>query len=355
MGKKSAPAAPDYSAAAEKTAASNQDAQTRADTANRPNMNTPWGTSSWTSAAGVDPATGKPVTNWTNNVSLSGDQQKSLDDQMSIQSGKSDIARGMLGRLGEATAKPFDWDSMTKLADAPATGDDTRKRYEDALFDRMAPQHQQATAGLETQLQNQGLTRGSEAWNREMQRMGDQQSRERFNALEQGGREQQNQFGMNMQAANYQNTIRQQQIGEQSQRRAMPLNELNALLSGTQVQSPGFQNFNASQSAGGVNYSGAAQNQYGANMDAYNAKAGQAAGMMGGLGQIAGAAAMFSDRRLKSNIERIGTHPRGVGIYSYDIFGERQVGVMAQELQEVAPELVIKHPSGYLMVNYGGL
>jgi hypothetical protein len=64
---------------------------------------------------------------------------------------------------------------------------------------------------------------------------------------------------------------------------------------------------------------------------------------------------MFSDRRLKSNIVRVGTHPRGVGIYEYDIFGERQQGVMAQELQEVAPELVIKHPSGYLMVNYGGL
>ena len=318
-------------------------------------MNTPWGTSSWTSAAGVDPATGKPVTNWTNDVKLSGAPAESLDDQFDIQSGKSDIAQGMLGRLGEATSQPFDWDNLQALGATPDTGDATRQRVEQGLIDRMAPQHQQAQAGLEGQLANQGLTRGSEAWNREMQRLGDQQSRERFNALEQGGREQQNQFGMNMQAANYMNTIRQQQIGEQSQRRAMPLNELNALLSGTQVSSPGFQNFNTSANAGGVNYSGAAQNQYGANMDAYNAKAGQTAGMLGGLGQIAGAAAMFSDRRLKSNIERIGTHPRGVGIYSYDIFGERQVGVMAQELQEVAPELVIKHPSGYLMVNYGGL
>jgi hypothetical protein len=71
-----------------------------------------------------------------------------------------------------------------------------------------------------------------------------------------------------------------------------------------------------------------------------------------------GAAALplaFSDKRLKSNIVQLGTHPIGIGIYEYDIFGNRQIGVMAQELLEVMPDAVHQHPSGYLMVDYGRL
>ncbi len=63
----------------------------------------------------------------------------------------------------------------------------------------------------------------------------------------------------------------------------------------------------------------------------------------------------MSDRRLKSNIKRIGTSPLGIGVYEYDIFGERQTGVMADELEQVKPEAVLTHPSGYKMVNYGAL
>jgi hypothetical protein len=164
-------------------------------------------------------------------------------------------------------------------------------------------------------------------------------------------------FSQQMQQSEYQNRLRQQQIAEQMQRRGMSLNEMNALLTGQQVGMPSMPNFNTSQSAGGVNYSGAAQNQYNASMDAYNAKQQQQQSMMSGIGQVAGMAGMMmmSDVRLKSNIVRVGTHPVGVGIYEYDIQGERERGVLAQELQEVRPDLVHVHRSGYLMVNYGGL
>ena len=64
-------------------------------------------------------------------------------------------------------------------------------------------------------------------------------------------------------------------------------------------------------------------------------------------------AGLFSDRRLKSNIVQIGVHPLGIGIYEYDIFGHRDVGVMADEVESVMPEAIIEHPSGYKMVNYG--
>jgi polysaccharide export outer membrane protein len=62
-----------------------------------------------------------------------------------------------------------------------------------------------------------------------------------------------------------------------------------------------------------------------------------------------------SDRRLKTDIKRIGTHPLGIGIYSYKIFGKRQIGVMADEVLKVKPEAVIVGPDGYLRVDYGQL
>jgi hypothetical protein len=62
---------------------------------------------------------------------------------------------------------------------------------------------------------------------------------------------------------------------------------------------------------------------------------------------------VMSDRRLKSNIVRIGTHPLGIGLYEYDIFGERQRGVMADEVEQVMPEAVTTHPTlGYKMVRH---
>lgn len=92
------------------------------------------------------------------------------------------------------------------------------------------------------------------------------------------------------------------------------------------------------------------------------AKAGQQAGTLDWLtpflqvgGQLGAAAITKSDRRLKSNIRRIGTHPLGIGIYSYNIFGKPSTGVMADEVEKVKPEAVITGADGYKMVNYSML
>lgn len=67
-------------------------------------------------------------------------------------------------------------------------------------------------------------------------------------------------------------------------------------------------------------------------------------------------AAMFSDRALKKNIVKLGTRPDGLGWYSYDyIWGGSHEGVMADEVQKVKPEAVMRHESGFLMVDYGRL
>ena len=74
------------------------------------------------------------------------------------------------------------------------------------------------------------------------------------------------------------------------------------------------------------------------------------------LGALAGGAGlfkmMFSDRRLKSNIVKVGDHPMGFGIYEYDIFGHRQKGFMADEVEKVIPEAVSER-MGMKMVDYG--
>lgn len=71
-------------------------------------------------------------------------------------------------------------------------------------------------------------------------------------------------------------------------------------------------------------------------------------------GNLIMAAAMFSDRRLKRNIKKIGEFENGLNIYSYDyVWGEPSVGVMADEVEKVFPDAVIIHNSGYKMVDYG--
>ena len=68
-------------------------------------------------------------------------------------------------------------------------------------------------------------------------------------------------------------------------------------------------------------------------------------------------AALFSDRRLKRDIERIGTRPDGLGVYAFRYLWSplRHVGVMAQEVLKVKPEAVLTTPSGFMAVDYGML
>ncbi|MGR3638314.1 tail fiber domain-containing protein [Alterinioella nitratireducens] len=64
--------------------------------------------------------------------------------------------------------------------------------------------------------------------------------------------------------------------------------------------------------------------------------------------------AVASDERLKTDIARIGTAPNGLPVYQFSYIGMAGTyqGVMAQDVLSYRPEAVIRHPSGYLMVNY---
>ncbi len=70
---------------------------------------------------------------------------------------------------------------------------------------------------------------------------------------------------------------------EQAYIQDRPLNLVNALRSGAQVQSPTFQGYAQQGQTQGANYLGAAQSQYQAGMDATNAANAETSGMMSGL------------------------------------------------------------------------
>ena len=78
-------------------------------------------------------------------------------------------------------------------------------------------------------------------------------------------------------------------------------------------------------------------------------------GGVAALGTQLGSAYFMSDSRLKSNIERLGTLPNGLGWYEYNIFDRRERGVMAQEVAAVRPDALGPEVAGFLTVNYGAL
>jgi len=81
-------------------------------------------------------------------------------------------------------------------------------------------------------------------------------------------------------------------------------------------------------------------------------------GGMGVFGKGLGAASAlmaFSDERLKEDIAPVGKLNDGQNVYSYRYKGDPvpRLGLMAQEVIEHKPEAVARHPSGFLMVDYG--
>jgi len=427
-GKASAPPAPDYLGAATAQAQASEKATNAQNYANRPVVNTPFGTQSWNTNAVIDPATGQKYTQWTQNTSLAPGLQDALDYQIDTQVGRSQLASGFMDRVRDEYKNPFDYANLPKMAQmnkpaslttnltdytpglstafnfgsVPTIDSGFRDQVATQLMERMQPVHDYQQNQLETKLANQGFTQGSEAYNRALNELNQRQAMERFQALDQSGNEAQRLFNMQMQSqntgynqnmgaaqfsnqalgqasaldmarmnamnqamqqqqgmnqnyANYQNQLRQQAIAEQMQRRGMSLNEMNALLSGQQVNLPQMPSFQPAGRAETPNILGATQMGYDAQLGAANAQNALFGNLLGAGAQLGSAAFMFSDRRLKSDIKRVGTHAIGVGIYDFTMMGMPQRGVIAQEVQQVRPDLVKRHANGFLMVDYGGL
>lgn len=328
----SPPPAPDYAGAATATAAGNLEAAKYATAANRVNQYSPYGSSTYKQGnpgSDTDPQ-------WAQTISLSPVGQQLLDYANNSALGLGSQTGQALDRVDQSLSQPFDINSAN---------DATQKAYQN-ITSRLDPQWAQRTSQQETALTNQGLRPGMEAYDNAMRDF----NYGRNDAYTQA----------NTQAMGFAPQAMQLELAARNQ----PLNELNALRTGSQVTNPQFSNVPQQQTTAGANLSGAAQAQGQYDQGLYNAGVGQSNAMMGGLFQLGAAAAgapsggflsSFSDRRLKSNIVRLGDHPLGIGVYEYDIFGRREIGVMADEVLDVMPEAVSVHPSGFMQVDYGRL
>lgn len=293
------------------------------------------------------------------------------------------------------------------------------QEVQDALMQRIEPQRQRDYESLQTRLAGQGIGVGTAAYDREMQNFERQSNDNRLGAVLAGGQEQsrqaglaQNQamfansgiaqnnanatalFGMGEDQRRYGDSMAQQNFGnqqaiqgrqdaigdarfgqqgaifdaqdnarsrslqEQLAMRNQPINEITALMSGSQVQTPQFGIAQSAQIPT-TDYAGITQqgfNNQQANYQQQNANWQQTMGGLFGLGR---AAIMSpSDIRLKADIEPMGQRG-GHNWYSFryvwDEPGTLREGVMAQEVMQTRPDAVLTHPLGFLMVDYDKL
>lgn len=61
---------------------------------------------------------------------------------------------------------------------------------------------------------------------------------------------------------------------------------------------------------------------------------------------------LFSDRKLKTEIEKVGELPDGLGVYNYKLFDKRHVGLMSDEVKKLYPLAVKLGTDGFERVMY---
>ena len=256
----SAPAAPDYTGAASSTAAGNL-ANLRAQlAANRVNQVTPYGSLAY-SQSGTD-AYGNPT--YTATQTFSPAQQGILDQSQALQSGLLGTAQSGMPYLQGLLANP-----TINQGNLPASMINGGQTYVDAANKLMQPTFDRQQNQLNTQLANQGIGMGSDAYRYAQRDLADNQNRASLEATMQGIQANQ--------------AARSSEIQNQATLMNQPLNVFNALRAGTGVTQPTYAQSAAMGYTPGADYLGAANSQYGANLNAYNAKVGNQNSFMNGL------------------------------------------------------------------------
>lgn len=250
-----APKAPDPVATANAQSGMNRDTAIAQNTINMANQVNPWGSVTYnqTGQTGYTDSSGKWVTipQFTQTTTLSPEQQAIFDKSQAAQTNLAGIAQDQSATVADTLANPFAFDNQ-----------DAADWSYDLASSRILPQQQRNEEALRTRLVNSGIRPGTAAWENEMRR------------LTESNTDQLNQLAL---------TGRGQAFGEALATRNQPLNELTALLSGSQISNPAQMSGPTPQaSVGGVDYAGLVQDNYQAKLAQHNA-------MMGGLFGLAGA------------------------------------------------------------------
>jgi len=257
-------ATPDYAAAAKETAAGNlQNAQYQT-LANRATQINPYGKVEWQrGATAEDP--------WIQTTSFTPEGQKQFDLQNALQTKYGETANLGFDKLRGLFENPNIDES--KLTAMPMNAGVNSQA---AIMSRLRPTLDQEQQALEASLANKGISLGSQAYNRSQNLQNQRMNDLELQAARQG-------IELDMSA-------RQQGLQEQYAAMQNPLNLVNSLRTGSQVQAPQFSNYAQQQYTAGPDLTTAAQNQYGAGLDSANASNAWNQGMQQGLFSLAGAA-----------------------------------------------------------------
>ena len=318
---------------------------------------------------------------WNQMTTLSPDQQKLYDQTNATKLGLSQLAGQQTGFLKDYMGKP--WDPGLEQVNYQSYGDQAgpfkydvgeHEKWASGLYDKLnSGREQQQMSGLQTQLANSGIKLGSDAYDRAMQSQSksieDARNQFELNSYQQG-------FGNDLSAYQTNANIHNSDFGNamdayktafsSSQAlRNQPLNEISALMSGSQVSMPNFGPTNSYtiptvDQAGNIH---AQDQQLQQNaMNEYNARS----GILGGLFSLG--SSFLSDKRAKTDIEKTGEmqvagddgKEHETGLYAYRYKGEpkskpKHKGVMAQNILKIKPSAVSKRDDGLFAVNYSKL
>ncbi len=347
----SPPPAPDYTGAAEATAEGNIEAQRSATQANRPDEYTPYGSRIWEQ----DP---NNPDSWESRINLSGEGQQIFDADTRARLGMAALGEQGMNQLGGVFQNKFEVDANRPEYQSPGTYGENRSRVMDLMLNRVDEQVGYDKDKARSDLIAQGISPGSEAWQREMKQLDYKQTDARqqaeIAASDQAGREYQSSLAGAGAQYGAESDARGKMIQEMLMNRQTPLNEFNAFRTGSQVDMPQFGSYGNQSASAGADYSGAVGQQSAYDMAGYNADVSQTNQSRGAAAAALAAWISTSDRRLKKNIIEVGAHRLGIPVYEFSYLwnDKRHVGVMAQDLIKVLPKAVITFKSGFMAVNY---
>lgn len=273
-----------------------------------------------------DPYTGKTydIPRFTATQTLSAAQQAIKDQTNGAQLNLAGLANQQSGFLQDYMTKPFEYNNQ-----------DVENWAYDLGSQRLDPRFAKQEEAERSRLLNSGIREGSDAWNSAMNGLG-QNKNDAYNQLMLNGRS--------------------QAMQEALATRNQPINEITALLSGSQVSQPNFVNANmptipTTDTAGIINQN--YQNQ----LSAYQQKQAGLGGLFSGLGSMAGGLIGLSDDDSKKNKERHGDVEGEMGMWTFNYKDEpagtpKHLGLMASEVEKEKPS-AIKRRKGLRYVDYG--
>lgn len=347
MGKSSPspPPAPNPSQQIAAQSAANKEAVDESAKVNAVDQTTPYGTVTY-----QKDANGLPTSQVT---TLAPGQQQQLDQQTAL-------SNALLGKAsGEVQYLPTDQFTTANLPQQPGTGDystqtaATQKAAYDQIMALQQPQFDQQQRTLDQNVADRGLPIDGEAATTLQGNLSRSQNDATTNAantaVQTGNQEQQALFGEG-------SNIHQQALSDALTQRNQPFNEMSAYIQGAPAMGMPQASPIPSYQMQPANAMGAYQNAYQGQLNNYNQQVAMQnnslSGMYGLAGNAAMAAGMFSDRRLKRDIQPVGVH-KGLIWYAFRYLWSPVLhfGVMAQEAVKKFPDAVFT-VGGYLAVDY---